>query len=636
MVTIRSVILILLVIPCAFSAEPIKNVNLLELIAQLKNLEEKGRVPGVEKPKDESGSVKQIQERLNTLREKLYGEAGVIVETRGNVFYFLKRSVAAQIPTIENAVQHLGVASPLPFLQVDAKTFGLVSTAFEKMNGLPQERAKEIADSTVKDKHKTVIRDIINAANYLGIEMLYDAALQVYEKIILEKDIDKLATFDAVSYGTYRKAFLDPIPRVMQQIQLQKKIEGRSLFVNISADSNKIIADRRAPDPEPITDLKVTAYQVAFSPDAKTIVTTGGGTLAIWKNEKGTVLKPVARISIGQRSPLAISSDGQIIITSGTDESIKLWDSQSRPGIIFNPSPVQTLYLGKGLIESISLSRDDQVLAVIQGINEDAVLAIFKKGKDGKFLDSPFWTYKARRGDYKGVIGHELSFSPDGRFLLVGGYNARVFKLDGDLEPALYATYKRDDPFVSNVAFSPNGELLAIGHQDSGAELYRFEAGENHKALTPFACDRWLLGMTFSPNGEWLSTACTFADFWDTKSREQVGTYEGKLGTMLRYPNPEGYFYSGLKFEDGIDQASNVTFSPDSRLVAIAFKKDVLVVPVRRKLDFSKIDFAQLQAITWALKNRVLNRDDMPVFLINTLNQYAEEYIFGSSLQKKN
>jgi len=105
---------------------------------------------------------------------------------------------------------------------------------------------------------------------------------------------------------------------------------------------------------------------------------------------------------------------------------------------------------------------------------------------------------------------------------------------------------------VLDVAFSPDGRLLATASGDKTARLWDPATGEHLRTLTGHTW--WVRDVAFSPDGRLLATASAdrTARLWDLATGEPLRTLTGHK-----------------------DSASSVAFSPDARLLATAGKGTV-------------------------------------------------------------
>ncbi len=100
------------------------------------------------------------------------------------------------------------------------------------------------------------------------------------------------------------------------------------------------------------------------------------------------------------------------------------------------------------------------------GVHEERTVDIFD-AVTGK----PLGFYLPSHHYYEGIV-MALAFSPDGRFLAVGGMDSRVYLWDLRAGKLLRTLTFSMAP-VEALAFSPDGQWLAVGNRDGRIRLYR-------------------------------------------------------------------------------------------------------------------------------------------------------------------
>ena len=80
--------------------------------------------------------------------------------------------------------------------------------------------------------------------------------------------------------------------------------------------------------------------------------------------------------------------------------------------------------------------------------------------------------------------------------------------------------------WVNKVAFSPNGEYLASGSDDSTIGVWRVSSGERIKTLIGHSLP--VYSISYSPNGEYLASGSDIICVWRVSSGERIKTLTGR------------------------------------------------------------------------------------------------------------
>jgi WD40 repeat protein len=217
-------------------------------------------------------------------------------------------------------------------------------------------------------------------------------------------------------------------------------------------------------------------YDLAFSPDGKTLVTGGNdGLIKFYRKEdngwhsfyktQGDNQKHDFKVNCVNFSP-----DGNILVTTAGDRKINLWDREGH----FIMNLTTHLYP----VEQIALSPKDNLIAFIDAPqNQDIKKGVIR-----------IWEYPAcpSTGNSNSLFewdtGHTIGisaidFSPDGESLVSGGWDGelKIWRISKDLnETELFASGE-DEASISYVAFSPDGKIVASSHTNGIINLWNTE-----------------------------------------------------------------------------------------------------------------------------------------------------------------
>jgi WD40 repeat protein len=157
-----------------------------------------------------------------------------------------------------------------------------------------------------------------------------------------------------------------------------------------------------------------------------------------------------------------------------------------------------------------------------------------------------------------------LAFSPDGNLLAVGGSDRKVKIWDLQVQPRRQLTLGKHTDIVWSVAFSPDGKILASASQDGSVKLWDVEKHTLIATLTGQATS--LLAMAFSPNGKTLASAGSAAD---GSGLIELWKVDVDLRGDTRSPTPLIGHTAGVR---------SLAFSPDGKLLASGSRDRTVIV----------------------------------------------------------
>ncbi len=306
---------------------------------------------------------------------------------------------------------------------------------------------------------------------------------------------------------------------------------------------------------------------IAYSPDGKILAASRCAspcktpdTILLWDMVRQRQMGSL-RGDFDQVVTLAFSPDSNTLVTSGTNETIYLWDlkTQTKISELKNAGSVFALGPDGTLLASKSIKSKDIILwdfvkqrqigqiGTVEGTLDEGC---FKFSPDGKTFvvsfDQSTLLLDVINKKMLGKITQEAwncSFSPDGKYLFVSG--GGLFDVTKLHEVGRF----KDKGYAEQIALSPDGKTLVLGSTESpGIHLWDVT---NRLLIGEVARDESAYSMTYSPDGKnlamggwdrillfdfdtqvWLQMACkivnrnfTRAEYAQYISREP-GTYD--------------------------------------------------------------------------------------------------------------
>lgn len=317
---------------------------------------------------------------------------------------------------------------------------------------------------------------------------------------------------------------------------------------------------------------------------------------AVQVAKEGTIESSILR---GHEEPVravAVSSDGQYIVSGGRDGTVRLWDRQGKA--IGQPFADHV-----GEVISVAFSPDDKLIA--SASRDKTVLLWNKKGE--------------RVG--KPIVGHEdtissVAFSPDNKYIATGSWDktVRLWNLQGEPIGEPFAAH--EDGIIS-IAFSPDGKYIVSGSQDQTIRLWDLQG---KPVGQPFKGHRGSVrSVAFSPDGKYIvsGSADKTLRLWDLQGQaiaEPFVGHEDNIWSVAFSPDGE-YIISGswdntirLWNTDGEaiapplrgheDVIWSVAFSPDGEYIVSGSSDETIRIWSRRQ-QLPELPLAtQEQAIT--------------------------------------
>jgi WD40 repeat protein len=251
-----------------------------------------------------------------------------------------------------------------------------------------------------------------------------------------------------------------------------------------------------------------------FQPDGNGLIIRSPGGLYRWPIERvegatnGIRLgKRTPLLGEGKYGPLNLSRDGRFLVTLNSNGTAALVFDLAKPA-----NPI-TLGSGSNLLDSVAISPDGRFVAM--GAAQASRVQVWHIADPQMQVELPM----PASGSVK------IAFSPDGRWLGASAGNAPVHHLyrTGSWELRLQLTGSQQQLTEPGPgAFSPDGEIWAIGNPPDHTGLYSTATGRRLAILEP-PHKAQISGLAFSPDGTTLAVMQrdSVVQLWDLRYLRQ-------------------------------------------------------------------------------------------------------------------
>jgi eukaryotic-like serine/threonine-protein kinase len=238
-----------------------------------------------------------------------------------------------------------------------------------------------------------------------------------------------------------------------------------------------------------------------------------------WQRQTHQELKTLRGHSDGITS-VAFSPDGQRIVTSSGDQTVKVWEAASGKELL-------TLKGHSARIRSVAFSPDGQ--RIVTG-SQDGMAKVWEAASGKELL--------TLKGHAVGIMS--VVFSPDGQRIVTGSYDQTAKVWDATSGKELF-TLKGHSDGIRSVAFSPDGQWIVTGSEDQTAKVWEVASGKELRTLKGHSARIW--SVAFSPDGQRIVTGSEdqTASVWEVASGKELLTLKGHVSAIASVAfSPDG------------------------------------------------------------------------------------------------
>ena len=265
---------------------------------------------------------------------------------------------------------------------------------------------------------------------------------------------------------------------------------------------------------------------IAYSPDGKTIATTGwhrDNTVRLWDTQTGQNIF-TGRMQMPWDTFVVFSPDGTTYAAAAADNTVHLWDGKTSSHKI-------TLTGHTKQVACAAYSPDSQTLATG---SYDATIRLW---------DATTGTHKTTLTSDKESVT-SIGYAPDGNTIVCGTGNGDV-QLWDTRTMKLKSTFTGHTKRTKSVVYSPDGNIIATASSDGTVRLWDAATGQSKAILTGYMR---INTAAYSPDSKTIVTGnqAGKVHFWNVSTGALKNTFTGDRGIIF-----------------------DITYAPDGKTIAV-------------------------------------------------------------------
>ncbi|KAH9002381.1 hypothetical protein EDB86DRAFT_3074161 [Lactarius hatsudake] len=261
-----------------------------------------------------------------------------------------------------------------------------------------------------------------------------------------------------------------------------------------------------------ISNVGGGVLSIALSPDGQRIVSgSDDRTIRVWNAMTGETVAGPFNGHTGSVWSVAFSPDGQRIVSSSDDQTICVWNAMTGETVA-GPFIGHTHW-----VLSVAFSPDGQ--RIVSG-SDDRTIRVWN-ATTGETVAGPF------TGHYGSVLS--VAFSPDGQRVISGSDDRTILVWNATTGETVAGPFTGHTDSVRSVAFSPDGQRIVSGSRDGTIRVWNATTGETVAGPCTGHTD-WVLSVAFSPDGQRIVSGSSDRTIrvWSATTGETVaGPFDG-------------------------------------------------------------------------------------------------------------